>query len=220
MLMGLGFRRTWVEVAFLGSTGAAAVHFAAAQPHVEEWAPAGAFMLLSGLAQLAWALWIAVRPTSQAAAAGVALNSGIITLWLLSRTVGIPFGPNAGMAEHIHAGDALATTLEIVVVAATLAISSEGAPSRFLAKLVGAAAAVAVLVGAHDRLREGLTAAAALVITAVARSLAGILEVRRDHVFASIVRFVRAAGRAVGRAGYGARHNGPHPHRHLEQPGV
>ena len=191
MLIRLGFHRSWAQVAALASAGAAAIHFAAARPHLMEWAPAGGFMLASGLAQLAWAVWMATAPGDEAVVAGVALNAGIIGLWALSRTVGLPFGPNAGLAEHIHADDALATVLEALVVAASLRILTGTLPSRVFTVFAAAATAVAPLATAHDVTRERLTAGAVLAGALAARALVTLtiqsMQGRRIDVY-SIIR--------------------------------
>jgi hypothetical protein len=44
------------------------------------------------------------------------LNLAVIATWVLSRTIGAPFGPNAGVAEDIGVPDLVATVLEAIIV--------------------------------------------------------------------------------------------------------
>lgn len=198
-----GFERSWRTVVIVASASAAALHFAAVRPHMGEWVPAAMFMACAGLAQFGWALWIARSAGPLATFAGVVLNTGIIGLWIVSRTEGLPFGPNAGMPEHIHGPDVLATVFEAVIVVACFSRLRPVAPSPFVMRLVAAGAIASVAVAADDAVGDRLTAAAGLLVGLLARSLVrcdSAYQVRRSNEIAfvrSIGRHVRAAGRAV-----------------------
>src|SRR5688572_30305892 len=79
--------------------GAAAIHFAFAPDHFDESRFHGAFFFLAGWAQLAFAIAVIVRPTRAVMRVGILLNVGIVVLWVVSRTVGMPFGDDPWVAE-------------------------------------------------------------------------------------------------------------------------
>ena len=108
--------RLAARCAALASLGAAAIHFAVVPAHWQEWALAGVFFALLAGFQLGWACAILVRSTTPVLAAGIALNVGALSLWVLSRTTGAPFGPHAGQPEVVQAADLCALLLQIYVV--------------------------------------------------------------------------------------------------------
>jgi hypothetical protein len=73
----------------------------------------------------------------------VVVNVPIVLLWVWSRTLGLPFGPEAGEAEAIGIADALCTLTEIVIVGGALALY-RGADERWLMRWSSAAVAVAL----------------------------------------------------------------------------
>ncbi len=99
------------------STVAAALHFAAIGAHLRESALEAALFFAAGLLQMAWAMAVGVAVGRRLLVAGVALNAGIVAVWVLSRTAGMPFGGHAGEVESVDAADLLATAAEVVVIA-------------------------------------------------------------------------------------------------------
>ncbi|MDO9458027.1 hypothetical protein [Nocardioides sp.] len=79
-------------LAVVATAAAAGIHAAVAPPHLREQTVAGLFFLVTAAAQLAWAAAAAGRPTPTLLRAGVVLNLGLVALWLLTRTAGLPFG--------------------------------------------------------------------------------------------------------------------------------
>lgn len=155
-----------------------------------EYAPAGAFMFLSGFAQFAWVLWM-LEPSAQAIRTGIAGNLGIIGLWILSRTIGLPIGRQPWVPEDIHSTDIMATALEVVVVLSCAALLRplliRG--THRLAALAATGTLLAVVATAHEPSRERAVAAAAIVLVAVTAGLSAAmsrLPARRangrDHV--------------------------------------
>ena len=108
--------RLAARLAALASIGASVIHFAVVPNHWQEWMPAGVFFASLALFQLLWARLILSRTTTPVLAVGIVFNIGAIALWALSRTVGAPFGPNAGEAELVQAADLCALLLQIYVV--------------------------------------------------------------------------------------------------------
>ena len=97
--------------------GAAVVHAKVAPEHFREANIFGLFFVSAAIAQAVWAASVfraASRPLLIIGAAG---NATIILLWLVSRTTGLPAGPEPWVAEPISVLDALASALEAAVVA-------------------------------------------------------------------------------------------------------
>jgi hypothetical protein len=107
--------KPFVTVAAVATAAAAGAHFAVAPEHFREWWGFGTFMLVVGIAQLAWA----ASPSS--AAIGIGGNAALVALWALSRTTGLPFGPDAGTPEAIGPVDLASVLLELTAVAALVA---------------------------------------------------------------------------------------------------
>lgn len=93
--------------------GAGAIHFGFAPGHFDESGFHGAFFFLVGWAQLAFALAVILRPTRAVMRLGIVLNGAIVLLWIVSRTVGMPFGDDPWVAEAMNFPDVLATVLEV-----------------------------------------------------------------------------------------------------------
>ncbi len=103
---------------------AAAIHAAVISEHLSEWPAAGWFFLLlsAGEVGVAAALVPARAPQRGVLAAAAALSGGPLVLWLLSRTVGMPFGPDPGVPEAIGLPDCVACVLEIGALLAALVL--------------------------------------------------------------------------------------------------
>jgi hypothetical protein len=109
------------------ATGAGAIHLAVAADHLREYVPYGVFFLCLGTAQVSWAMWISLRSPSRRALVGAAAASaGVVVLWALSRTVGLPLGPAPGVAEAVGLPDLGATAFEVLLVAITMSMLGGG----------------------------------------------------------------------------------------------
>ncbi len=84
----------------LASVLAGAIHLAVAPEHLEEWWLYGAFFVVTGLFQLAYATPVLRRPTPLVVLTGIVVNLGIVLTWVVSRTAGLPITPPAGGAAH------------------------------------------------------------------------------------------------------------------------
>lgn len=98
------------------SLGAAAVHFAVAPAHFQEWWAFGLFMALIGWFQALWAIAYTVRPARRLALLGAVVNILTASIWAWSRLYGVPFGPGAGSPEAIGLPDVAATVFELLLV--------------------------------------------------------------------------------------------------------
>jgi hypothetical protein len=104
------------------SLGAAGVHFAVTGLHFGETWYHGTFFAMVAWLQLIWAVAILVQPSRRLLLAGVIGNLVVAEVWLVSRTIGIPFGPNAGTAEAVGFVDVLTTVFEGVIIFGALAL--------------------------------------------------------------------------------------------------
>lgn len=137
------------------SLTAGAVHFGYAPHHLsEDWAH-GWFFLLIAAYQCAFAVLIVARPRRWVWASAIIVNVGIIATWVVSRTVGLPFGPQALRSEVFSAPDIVSSVIEgIIILLSIVALafpallqrpSRERISLRFAALAIGT---VAVVLGA------------------------------------------------------------------------
>lgn len=113
------------------SAVAAGIHAWVVPEHYEEYALFGAFFAAIGFAQGAWAAALLRRPTRGVHLAGVALSAGLLALWALSRTAGLPIGPEVWEAEPAQLPDAAAGVAELaIIVVATLSLGRRPAGQR------------------------------------------------------------------------------------------
>jgi hypothetical protein len=105
------------------SVVAAGIHAYVVPEHYEEYWLFGLFFAVVAFAQGAWAAAVLYRPTRLLRHAGVALSAGLLALWALSRTAGLPLGPERWHTEPVELLDiaAGAAELGIIVVAAMTA---------------------------------------------------------------------------------------------------
>lgn len=112
-----------VLVASVCSLAAAGVHAAVGPEHFGEGLALGLFFVVAALAQVAWAVGVLRLPSPKVLLLGVIGNAAVIVLWIVTRTVGLPFGLLPG-PEAVGTLDIVASTAEVgVVVAAGLALA-------------------------------------------------------------------------------------------------
>jgi hypothetical protein len=102
-------------LAILSGT-AAVIHFAVAQTHYQEYWAFGAFMIATGIMQMAWIGAALSSGRRWVWAAGALLNGGIVTVYIVTRTIGDVVGPTPHEVEPIGFGDAFCTVLEALLV--------------------------------------------------------------------------------------------------------
>lgn len=105
--------------------GAGAIHLAAAGEHLQEWRPLGIAFLAAGVFQLAWGAFIAVRDSRPVLLIGGGLSAVFLGTYLLSRTVGLPLGPEAFEAEPLALAGVLCCVLELPVAIGALLLARE-----------------------------------------------------------------------------------------------
>jgi hypothetical protein len=106
-----------VGMAVAASAVAGGIHLGASTEHLEAWPLAGRFLVGAGAAQVACAAAIASGASRRVAGVAALVNGALLALWLVSRTVGVPFGPHAGQPETIAAADLCAAAAAAVAAA-------------------------------------------------------------------------------------------------------
>lgn len=107
----------WLYRAVGLSAGAGLIHLMVAPQHFEEWIGYGLFFLGAAGVQLGYALLLAWKPNRKVLLAGIIGNGLIIGLYLITRTVGIPFfGPEAGEVEPIGTLDVISKIVEVALI--------------------------------------------------------------------------------------------------------
>jgi hypothetical protein len=129
--------------------GACVIHVQAAIDHAHEHAAYSAFFLSLAAAQFVWGLAVARAPTRRLLAVGAIASLMVAALWVVSRTSGMPFGPEAWRPEPIGVIDSLASADEVLlalVVAFQLGRGAAGRLFRVFAPLATAAGVCLVLL--------------------------------------------------------------------------
>src|SRR4051812_16284553 len=90
----------------------AAIHLAVVPEHQREWRAAAGFFVALAIVELALAAVVLVRDERALLVVGAAVSVASGVLWLVSRTVGLPFGPEAFTAEPVASLDLMSTALE------------------------------------------------------------------------------------------------------------
>jgi hypothetical protein len=133
-----------------GLLGAAAIHAAVLPEHFDEWLAAGAFFVALTLAEAAAAAavlaWDRAWRTPGLVAA-VVVSAGPLLVWLVSRTVGLPFGPEAFEPESVGVADVLSCLLELTTLTIALALLRRHRQARAWSRQGVALALTAVLAG-------------------------------------------------------------------------
>ena len=97
---------------------AALIHAVVVPEHWTEYRPYGICFAVLAAAQAAWSIALFRRPARHVLRAGAALSAGVIVVWALSRTTGLPVGPSPWTAEPVGRLDLAATLVELAIVAA------------------------------------------------------------------------------------------------------
>jgi hypothetical protein len=109
---------TWRAIAVASSMAAAGVHAAVFPHHLEESYVVGIAFLAMTLGQAAWACLVTIDASKdRLLVAGIVGNLGLVALWAVSRTTGLPFGLGR---EAVGGWDIAAVTWELVLVVGCL----------------------------------------------------------------------------------------------------
>jgi hypothetical protein len=130
------------------SFGAAAVHVAVIGAHFREFWLFGLFFVIVATVQVLWGVLVLVHPSARIYALGALGTSLLVLVWVASRTVGVPVGPEAGSPEQVGVLDSVATGFEVLIVASALTLTRTRlarlalSPSALVLGSAGAALAV------------------------------------------------------------------------------
>lgn len=118
-----------LRAAAILSLVAGAIHGILSPAHFEVWAAYGLFFVAASLGQIVWGLalltdaldeahWGPSWPSAQRAlvAAGLVGNLLLFLVYLASRTVGVPLGPDRGVVEPVGVIDVIVKVFEAVIV--------------------------------------------------------------------------------------------------------
>ena len=104
------------------SVGAAAIHFAVMFEHFAEYTLYGVFFLVVAWAQMIWAGVVLWRPSRLWLSLGIAGNALVLAVYVASRAVGLPVGPDAGHPEPFGGLDGVSAFLEFALIAWSAAL--------------------------------------------------------------------------------------------------
>lgn len=103
----------------------ALIHLWAAPEHFEAWWGYGSFFIATALAQGAFAVAVLRWRNDPLCVAGILGNLAVVGMYVVTRTSGIPFGPQAAMIEDAGLPDMVATVAEVGVILALVAMLGE-----------------------------------------------------------------------------------------------
>jgi hypothetical protein len=99
---------------------AAGIHAWVVPEHYEEYWLFGLFFATIGFLQAWWAVGVLRRPTGPLRIAGLVMSAGLLGLWALSRTAGVPIGPEPWEAEPAALLDMVAGLAELGIIVVVL----------------------------------------------------------------------------------------------------
>jgi FtsP/CotA-like multicopper oxidase with cupredoxin domain len=110
--------------------GAGAIHLAVMPEHLEEYLPFGLFFLVVAVAQIGAAPVLLIRPSSRLAVGVAVASLALVGLWLLSRTTGLPVGPEPWSPEEVGLPDVMCVLLESAGALVAVALAIRGRRPR------------------------------------------------------------------------------------------
>lgn len=156
--MGVSWRDAfavgWLPITIaLLSFGAAAIHFGVSPDHFAEYTLYGVFFVALGWFQVLWGAAYLVGPAARLGLVGAAVNIGVVAVWIYSRTIGLPIGPNPGSTEVLGLADSISSSFEVLIavgVVAQLTVlrprAGDGSSRGMVAALVAVAAVIAATI--------------------------------------------------------------------------
>jgi hypothetical protein len=154
----------------IAMAGAGIIHFAYAPVHLDVRLSHGLFFLVTGWLQLMLAAALVLRTRPQRAWLGLTavVNLGIVAVWVVSRTVGVP----GSAVEKVGFPDVTASVLEAIAVLGAFALLADLFVERAVATGGGSGASTSQRFG-FPGVGVGALATVVLVSMAVSPSFAG-----------------------------------------------
>jgi hypothetical protein len=106
------------------------IHASVSGEHFREAFIFGAFFTVAAAAQVAWGILLLHRPSRTLLALGAIGNAAVVALWSMTRTVGLPVGPEPWRPEAIGTLDVVSTLFEVVIVVIAVTLLVRNAPRR------------------------------------------------------------------------------------------
>src|SRR5262249_50066413 len=101
----------------------ALIHYWLIPEHYGEWWGYGTFFTAAAIAQGFCAGALVFWPRRIVLQSGIAGNVAILLLYVVTRTIGIPFfGPDAGSIEHVASSDLISAAAELTLVIILVAL--------------------------------------------------------------------------------------------------
>jgi hypothetical protein len=113
-----GFAWPVTAVAAWMSLAAGLIHLVVVPEHWQESPLYGGFFVAATAAQLGLAVLLAQRSPAWLLLGNVAVQLGLVGLWAVTRTAGIPLGPEQGMVESVGVLDSLCVAAQVLSAAA------------------------------------------------------------------------------------------------------
>jgi hypothetical protein len=128
------------------TVGAGLIHLAFAGEHLQEYLPLGVGFVAAGALQVLLGPLLAVRDSRRLLLVVGAFSALFLGVYLMSRTVGLPLGPEAFEPEPLGRADLLCCALEVPVVVGSFLLARRPSALRRALGRRGAATAVAGLL--------------------------------------------------------------------------
>lgn len=109
-----------LQVAAAASLLAGVIHYAVVPEHLTHWWVYAAFFTLLGAFEIVWAALILTGRERRLLLLGLIVNVAVLALWAVTRSTGLPFGPDPGNPEAVAMPDLLCCVAELVTVLALL----------------------------------------------------------------------------------------------------
>jgi len=118
-----GTTESLLAVVAMISACAGVIHYAVIAPHLDEWWLTGVFFLLLATLQVGWAILVfLIEPSRTLLLAAAGGNLLVAAIWVVTRTTGLPVGPDAGEAEAFGFADVAATGYEVLLAVGSLTL--------------------------------------------------------------------------------------------------
>lgn len=112
-----------VIVAALLTLVSSLIHAAQIPAHLEQYWLFGALFAVASCLQALWAAFVWREPLHRRALiAGAVLNAVLVAVWAVSRTTGLPIGPDAWRPEAVGVADVISKLDELAAVILSLAV--------------------------------------------------------------------------------------------------
>ncbi len=105
-----------VAVAVACLVGAQLLHWSVIDQHAREWAASGDFFFMLALVEGALTVLVITHLRPWVAGATIAISALPVVIWTWDRTLGLPFGPTAGVRGSIGRSDVMSVVFEVLTV--------------------------------------------------------------------------------------------------------